>query len=112
MSKGTLPIDVVPNTSPPRFRWSQMIQTPTGPRMIEHEGVLPPSVEGAVLSLITLAKRRQKDNDTLHERVADLSAEVGVLREQNNGHAARIASQSEALSTAAERQEPTSKRRK
>lgn len=98
-----LPIDVIPNTNPPRFRWRQTVQTPTGLRTVENEGILPPSVEGAVLVLITLAKRQQKEADGLAEQVADLAAEVGVLREQNNGYATRIAAQSEALSEKAEK---------
>lgn len=51
-----LPIDVVPGTVPPRFKWKQGISTPAGTQVVEHESSLPPTVEGAVLSLIEFAK--------------------------------------------------------
>lgn len=48
MSK--LPIDVVPETSPPKFKW-------LGPNgRTPMEGSLPSSVEGAVLALIKYAR--------------------------------------------------------
>lgn len=55
-----LPIDLVPNTSPPRFRWLQVVDSLVGRRVVEHEGVLPPSVECAVLALIELATEQAR----------------------------------------------------
>ena len=56
-----LPIDVVPDTRPPRFRWRQTVGTPVGPHVADCEGSLPPSVEGAVADLITLAKQQAQE---------------------------------------------------
>ena len=52
-----LPIDLVPNSSPPRFVWKQTIDTPVGQRTIQHEGQLAPNVEMAIVSLIATVKR-------------------------------------------------------
>lgn len=56
-----LPIDLIPNTSPPRFRWRQVINTPVGKKTVEHEGLLLPSVEGAVEALVMIAKQLEKE---------------------------------------------------
>ena len=53
-----LPIDLIPNTTPPRFRWRQVIDTPIGKKTIEHEGLLPPSVESAVAALVGITKQQ------------------------------------------------------
>jgi hypothetical protein len=86
-----LPIDIVPNTSPPHFRWRQIVSTPVGDRMIEHSGPLPPSMEDAVAALIGLAKRLEMENTD--------------LKKQIQGHCDRIAAQSELLSKRAEQKE-------
>ena len=59
-----LPIDVVPNTNPPLFRWTQVAGT-TGDPVQECEGMLPPSCETAVAALICMAKAAIKDNAML-----------------------------------------------
>lgn len=64
-----LPIDVVPGTSPPRFRWTYVIDTPVGKRCSTEEGNLPPSMEKAVEALVMLAKRLLKDNADLREKI-------------------------------------------
>lgn len=60
-----LPIDVVPNTAPPKFKWRQVVSTFDGAQEIEHEGTLPPSVETAVADLISLTKRLTVENARL-----------------------------------------------
>lgn len=52
MSEPHLPIEVVPNSRPPRFCWQQRVQTPAGTTTVQHEGQLPPTVEDAVVELI------------------------------------------------------------
>lgn len=60
-----LPIDVIPNSVPPRFTWRQVVETPSGPRVIEHEGTLQPSVEMAVASLVGIVKQLALENEKL-----------------------------------------------
>lgn len=63
-----LPIDVVPGTDLPRFRWRQVLGTPIGQRVVDHEGPLPPSVEGAVAALVALARRLEGERDAANRR--------------------------------------------
>ena len=79
--KMNLPIDVIPNTVPPRFKWRQIIDTPVGKRTQEHEGVLPPSMEQAVLALVNIAKQLSKEVESLTAppiRPVITALEVGV----------------------------------
>lgn len=71
-----LPIDIVANTSPPRFRWRQTVETPVGTRVQEYDGVLPPSMEQAVEALVQIAKQLEKDNAALVKENALLKAGV------------------------------------
>ena len=59
----TLPIDLIPGTRPPRFRWRQTVTTPAGDRVVNYEGVLPPAAEEAVAQLIALAKTQARRLD-------------------------------------------------
>lgn len=79
-----LPIDVIPNSNPPRFRWTQLMDTAVGRRLVDLEGTLPPNVEGAVVALIRMARTQAE--------------EIEQLRGQVKGHCERIAAQSELLS--------------
>lgn len=60
-----LPIDVVPGSRPPSFRWRQTVETPYGCRVVEHVGSLPPTVEEAVKLLISVAKQLHRENEVL-----------------------------------------------
>jgi hypothetical protein len=84
-----LPIDVIPNTEPPQFKWEQRVQTPVGQSTVKCNGGLPPGVECAVRDLITIAKRQH--------------AEIVELKKQLLGFADRITAQSEILSAHAEK---------
>ncbi len=64
-----LPIDVVPDTSPPKFRWRQVVSTPVGDRTVDYEGELPPSVEVAVALLVSIVKQLALDNADLREQI-------------------------------------------
>lgn len=83
-----LPIELIPGTSPPKFRWRQTVTTPIGPITIDQEGLLPPAVDNAVGALITMTRQLLADNE--------------ALRKQIDGHVARIAAQSELLRKRAE----------
>lgn len=74
-----LPIDRILNTTPPRFRWRQVIDTPIGKKTVEHEGLVPPSMEMAVEALVMIAKQLNTkvvalttENELLKKQVADL----------------------------------------
>ncbi len=60
-----LPIELVLNTDPPRFRWKQTIDLIGGEREIEHIGVVPAHLEGALIALIEVAQRQAKDIEQL-----------------------------------------------
>lgn len=84
-----IPIDVVPDTNPPKFRWRQVVDSIAGIRVVDHEGTLPPTVEVAVVGLIDMAKELMGDN--------------AILRGQVQGMSDRIGAQSELLSKKAEK---------
>jgi hypothetical protein len=67
-----LPIDVVPKTEPPRFKWTHRI----GGEVLHQEGNLPLSLEGAVLDLIRTAKRLMLENAGLQGQVQSLTDRV------------------------------------
>ena len=77
----TLPIDVIPNTSPARFRWRQLVTTPTD-KMVECEGALTSAAEGAVMSLIALAKRQEQEIEGLRRMNDGLASQVEVATRQ------------------------------
>lgn len=83
-----LPIERITKPGPPYFRWSQVVDTPDGKRIIRHEGYAPVAMEQALLSLISRAQQLQAECDT--------------LRKQVEGHVERIAAQSELLTRQAE----------
>jgi hypothetical protein len=87
-----IPIDCIPDTVPPRFRWNQMVSTPGGQQVVEQEGTLPPSVEVAVAELVSFAKRLMRENAGLQGQV--------------QGLADRVAAQSELLGKKAEKSGP------
>lgn len=71
-----LPIEVVPKTNPPRFRWRQLVNTPVGHQVISHEGSLPPTVETAVVRMIGICKQLVMDNAALHGQVDALQRQI------------------------------------
>ena len=64
-----LPIELVPNTHPPLFRWKQVVETPIGSRTTEQHGYMPASLEGAVVSLINCAKQLMAENEELRRQL-------------------------------------------
>lgn len=79
-----LPINMVPGSNPPLFRWRQVVDTPVGKRWIENEGMLPPSVEVAVASLIGIANRLALDNEKLRHINEELAEQVGARSEMSS----------------------------
>jgi hypothetical protein len=71
-----LPITVIRDTAPPKFRWTQLVDSPVGKRTVEHEGELPPSVEGAVRALIALAGNLAAENERLLRLIEGQTAEL------------------------------------
>lgn len=94
-----LPIDLIPGSHPPKFRWSRAV-----PQIIPCEGNLPATCEKAVAELITLAKGLAEVVAAQVTALEQLRVENEELRKQNQGHCERIASQSDQLGKLAERQ--------
>lgn len=72
----TLPINLIPNTQPPRFRWKQVVSTPSGNRTVDHEGTLPPTVEGAVVELIKLAHHQAREIVAMGRTIQDKTDQI------------------------------------
>lgn len=81
-----LPIDVVPGSIPPRFKWKQTVDTVNGKRTVDSEGGLPPSVEQAVLDLIALAKGSIEVAKQLQREKEELQRLNGGLMERIEQH--------------------------
>lgn len=77
-----LPIELIPGTRPPRFRWCQTISTLAGNRIISHEGTISTSLEDAVAELIELAQKQTDQIAILKQQVADLLQLTGTQAEQ------------------------------
>lgn len=60
-----LPIDLVPNTRPQRFKWRQVVNSPIGVRTVDCEGQLPPGMDEAVSMLIDITKQLRTENNEL-----------------------------------------------
>lgn len=68
-----LPIEMVPDSNPPRFRWRRVVDTPLGSKVITCEGSLPASVEGPVATVIGIVQQLHYENNRL-------KAELNALR--------------------------------
>ena len=64
-----LPIDLVPNTDPPQFRWRQIVQTPIGTQLVEYVATLPPTVEQSVVQLIAMTQKLMAQNAELSQQI-------------------------------------------
>ena len=65
MDQLKLPIDLVAGTHPQRFVWSQTVDTLAGVNVVELEGMVSPSIEGALVELVGLAKKTLRENALL-----------------------------------------------
>lgn len=107
-----LPIEIVPNSKPQKFRWKQTIKAPGGNRIINHEGVLPVSVEQTIVQLIESCKLQISANRVLKCEVEKLKLEIEQLKKQVKGHVDRIAVQSEIITKKIEAPQPQPKKGK
>lgn len=80
-----LPIEPILGSRPQKFKWKQRIDN----RIIECEGVLPASVEGAITELIALAKYTsahladlKKDKESLQELLVQAQERIVALEAQ------------------------------
>lgn len=64
-----LPIDVILNSVPPKFRWRQTVSTPLGSKTVMCEGALPPAIEDAVVGMILLVKARGMEIEALKRQL-------------------------------------------
>lgn len=71
-----LPIDIIPNTLPQRFKWCRSVTTPIGEKSIECEGSMPASSEVAISLLISLAKQQEVEILALKKQVEELKKPV------------------------------------
>lgn len=61
-----LPIQRIPNTTPPQFIYYQTINLPQGGvQSIQHTGCVPPAMEASLCGLIRIAQQLAKENTTL-----------------------------------------------
>lgn len=81
------PIEYIAGSSPPKFRWRQVLGTAVGARTVTHEGMLPTSVESAVKTLLDIARQLYLENAELRLRVAGLAERVGAQSEIITKHA-------------------------
>lgn len=81
-----LPIDVIAGTSPPCFQWTQYVSTPVnGLTLVNHSGRLPPSVEGAVVALIELAKHQALEIEKLKRAKVSAPSPTASLVKKDRG---------------------------
>lgn len=79
-----LPIDVIPNSNPPRFKWSQVVETINGRQVVECEGGLPSSVEKSVADLIAMTKTLKEENRQLQERLDEANRKANAAQTLNS----------------------------
>lgn len=80
-----LPIRLIPNTDPPRFKWTQQIETIAGLQEVEEEGTVPLALESALIELIQFTERQDRrvnGPDGLLQILADCSKKRRELEEQ------------------------------
>lgn len=76
-----LPIDVVPGSRPLKFRWRAVVSAlGVGMRTVEHEGPLPPAVEGAVAELVAIAKQLIVDNEAMARVNAEFAERIAASK--------------------------------
>jgi hypothetical protein len=112
-----LPIELVPGSRPPRFRWTATISMVGQVHTLRQEGSLPSGVDVAVASLIGLCGdldavngQLRIERDKLVEELAEsrrlcegLARQVAESKSVNEGLVDRVAAQSELLAKKGER---------
>lgn len=77
-----LPIEQVPHSNPPRFRWNYVADTPNGKTVVQQEGSLPPSIEVALQRMISITKQLLMENAALHGKIKALEAQSELLESE------------------------------
>ena len=72
-----LPIDVVPGTDPPVFKWTQLVDSMSGKQVVEYVQTLPSNVEVAVQRMVTIVKQLLMENAGLRGQVDALNDRIG-----------------------------------
>lgn len=73
-----LPIELVPNSDPPRFRWSRVVDG----TYVEDVGGVAPHLECALVDLIAVARRLQSENISLKKRLEALTKQEATSAAQ------------------------------
>lgn len=73
-----LPIDLIPNSHPPRFRWVQVVRTLGISTAVTHTGTLPTNVEDAVAKLVMMCKSQQEEIEVLRKKLESMSKPIPV----------------------------------
>lgn len=61
-----LPIQRVPGTTPPKFRYKQTVDLPAGgTQVVQHEGCVSSSMETALCDLLRIAEQLAAENEKL-----------------------------------------------
>lgn len=77
-----LPIDVVPGTNPPQFRWNQLV----GGQVVHHEGTVSPTLEVALTRTLAILKQLLMDNAAQRGQIDELTRR---LEHQDDGGVAQ-----------------------
>jgi hypothetical protein len=77
-----LPIEQVPHSNPPRFRWKYVADTPNGKMVVDQEGALPPSMEVAMQRMISITKQLLLENAALHGKIKAMEAQTELLESE------------------------------
>lgn len=79
MESVRLPIDIVPGTNPPMFRWKQAVSTPNGTSVVDHEAQLPVTVEVSVQRLIRVTKQLLLENAALRGKCEGMAQRIALF---------------------------------
>ena len=64
-----LPIRLIPGSSPPKFEYYQTVTVPGGGvQSVKHQGCVAPSMESALLDLLSIAKQLAAENERLNKK--------------------------------------------
>ena len=78
-----LPIDVIPNSNPPRFKWYQLVDSPIGRKLVDCQGSLQLGVSESVVALLRMVKELSAENETLGKQVRQLAAHAELVKPQS-----------------------------
>ncbi len=74
-----LPIQIVPNTDPPKFKCKQTVESLIGLTEIDHVGVVPVWLEKALIDLIALTTKQDKEIEALKKKLEDMQPPLSAI---------------------------------